>query len=249
MRINKFGPARSRIVHDNTANAPNPAGCGAIFFDAVGTVIHPEPSVGDAYGMIGSRFGSRLAVEEVRCRFARAFKKQEAIDLARGHRTDEERERTRWQEIVAEVLDDVTDQEKCFQSLYDHFARAAAWRCDAQAARVIHELTRAGYRVGLATNFDHRLRAVAAGLPELAEVASLVISSEVGWKKPAASFFSRLCEQESLSPQEVLLVGDDPVNDLAGAQAAGLRALLLDTRSRAGVSTELRIGSLDQLLV
>jgi putative hydrolase of the HAD superfamily len=225
-----------------------PPGVRAIFFDAVGTVIHPEPSAGEAYAMIGSRFGSRLPVEEVLRRFSAAFKRQEAIDLARGHRTDEERERTRWQEIVAEVLDDVAERDKCFQSLYEHFAQPAAWRCDAQAARVIRELTAEGYRVGLATNFDHRLRAVVAGLPELSEVASLVISSEVGWKKPAAAFFSRLCQRENLSPPEVLLVGDDPENDLAGAQKAGLRALLLDTHGRAAVSAELRIRCLEELL-
>jgi putative hydrolase of the HAD superfamily len=225
-----------------------PPGVCAIFFDAVGTVIHPEPSAGDAYVLIGRRFGSRLAGDEVRRRFGAAFKRQEEADLQRSLRTNEERERQRWQRIVAEVLDDVSDREGCFQALYDHFTRAASWRCDAHTAAVVRELLEAGYRVGLASNFDHRLRAVAAGLPELAGASPLVISSEVGWKKPAPAFFAAMCVQVALPPEQVLLVGDDPDNDLAGALAAGLHALLLDARGRSAVPSEQRIGSLEELI-
>jgi putative hydrolase of the HAD superfamily len=225
-----------------------PPGVRAIYFDAVGTVIHPEPSAGDAYAMIGRRFGSCLGVEEVRRRFTTAFKRQETIDLMAGHRTGEAREKQRWQHIVAEVLDDVADQAGCFQALHDHFARPSSWRCDRQAARVVRALISSGYRIGLATNFDHRLRAVANGLPELAEISSLVISSEVGWKKPAAAFFARLCEVVGFCPAEVLLVGDDPGNDLAGAKAAGLCALLLDANDRSAIPAKQRIRSLDELL-
>jgi putative hydrolase of the HAD superfamily len=221
----------------------------AVFFDAVGTVIHPEPSAGDAYVMMGRRFGSQLPADEVCQRFAAAFKRQEEADLHRGLRTDEERERQRWQQIVAHVLDDVSDRAGCFQALYDYFTRSESWRCDPHTAAVMRGLLQAGYRVGLASNFDHRLRAVAAGLPELAGVSPLVISSEVGWKKPAPGFFTAMCEQVGLPPEQVLLVGDDPDNDLAGALAGGLHALLLDTRGRWDVPPEQRIASLDELII
>jgi putative hydrolase of the HAD superfamily len=226
-----------------------PPGVRAIFFDAVGTIIHPEPSAGNAYVMIGRRFGSRLTADEVCRRFVAAFKRQEEPDLSHGLRTDEDRERQRWQHIVAEVLDDVNDRASCFKELYDHFTRPASWRCDPHATAVMHGLLEAGFRVGLASNFDHRLRAVAAGLPQLAGVSPLVISSEVGWKKPAPEFFRAMCEQVALLPEQVLLVGDDPDNDLAGALSAGLHALLLDARGRSGVPPEQRIGSLDELII
>ncbi len=225
-----------------------PPGVRAIFFDAVGTVIHPEPSAGDAYVMIGRRFGSRLADDEVRRRFALAFRRQEEDDLRRGLHTDEEREQRRWQHIVAEVLDDVQDRASCFQVLYDHFTRPTSWRCDAHTAAVVSALRDQGYLIGLASNFDHRLRTVSAGLRELVGVSTLVISSEIGWKKPAPAFFAALCEQVALAPEQVLLIGDDPDNDLAGALAAGLHALLLDPRGRWGVPPEQQIGSLDELI-
>jgi putative hydrolase of the HAD superfamily len=225
-----------------------PTGVRAIFFDAVGTVIHPEPSAGDAYAIIGRRFGSRLGAVEVRQRFGTAFKCQEEEDLRRGLRTDEKRERERWQRIVAEVLDDVTDRGGCFEALYQHFTQPASWRCDAHTATVIRTLLDQGYRVGLASNFDHRLRNVTSGLPALAGVSPLVISSEVGWKKPAPTFFSALCRNVALTPEQVLLVGDDPDNDLAGAIAAGMHALLFDPHGRYAGQAERRIVSLDQLV-
>jgi putative hydrolase of the HAD superfamily len=204
-----------------------PPGVRAVFFDAVGTLLHPEPPAGAAYAALGRRFGSRLADDEVRRRFAAAFRRQEDEDARHGHRTDEGREERRWRAIVAEVLDDVADAEGCFRALHDHFARPEAWRCDAQAAAVVAALRRRGLLVGMASNFDGRLRRVVAGLPELADVRHLVVSSEVGWKKPAPAFFAALCRQAGAAPDEVLLVGDDEENDYRGARRAGLRAVLL----------------------
>jgi len=216
-------------------------GLRAVFFDAVGTLLHPEPPAAAAYAAIGRRFGTRVPDDEAGRRFAAAFRRQEEEDAQRGYRTSEEREERRWRAIVAEVLDDVTDAEECFLALHSHFAHPAAWRCDAQAAEVLAALRRRGLVVGLASNFDGRLRRVAAGVPELADVQHLVISSEVGWKKPAAAFFAAVCRQAGAAPGEVLVVGDDEESDYRGAKRAGLRAVLLGPRARPGKGiTELR---------
>ncbi len=61
----------------------------------------------------------------------------------------------------------------------------------------------------------------------MAAVSRVVISSEVGWRKPALEFFAALCRVSALDPGEVWLVGDDVGNDYEGATAAGCRALLL----------------------
>lgn len=227
---------------------PLPARVRAIYFDAVGTVLHPQPSAGAVYAEIGQRFGTALAPGEIHRRFVAAFRAEEEVDARVGHRTDEARELQRWRNIVESVLDDVLDREGCFDALYDHFARATAWVADPAAAPVLESLRRTGYQVGLATNFDHRLRSVLAGLPALAEVQHVVISSEVGWKKPAPPFFARLGEQCGLAPEEILLVGDDWDNDYRGARAAGLHARLLDPSSRYPVPGEHRLTSLLALI-
>jgi putative hydrolase of the HAD superfamily len=205
-----------------------PPGTRAVFFDAVGTLIHPEPPAPAVYAEAARRFGSRLDLPAITTRFRTAFRRQEELDHAGGLRTDEAREVARWRAIVAEVLDDVTDLEGCFAFLFAHFARPAAWSCDPETAAVVAALAGRDYRLGIASNFDARLRQVAAGLPGLAPVEHLVISSEVGWRKPAPVFFYQMCALSKLRPREVLLVGDDPVNDYAGARGCGLHALLYD---------------------
>src|SRR5262245_54780253 len=100
----------------------------AVAFDAVGTLLFPEPSAAVVYADVGRRFGSRLDVEEIARRFRAAFHEEEQIDVADDLRTSEEREERRWRRIVKRVLDDVSDGEQCFRRLYDHFARPDAWR-------------------------------------------------------------------------------------------------------------------------
>jgi putative hydrolase of the HAD superfamily len=199
----------------------------AVFFDAVGTLIYPDPPAAAVYAAVARSLGSRLTEAEIAARFHTAFAREEAFDRANGLRTSEERERRRWRHIVAEVLPEVCDGERCFAELFAHFARSDAWRCDPDAGAVLAELERRGYVLGMASNYDGRLRAVAAELPELRPLRHLVISSEVGWRKPAPEFFAEVCRRTGLTAAEILLVGDDRANDYEGATAAGLRAVLV----------------------
>src|SRR5437660_565192 len=112
----------------------------AIFFDAVGTLIHPDPAPAVVYAEVGRRFGSRYTIEVIQTRFTSAFEQEEAADRAANWRTSEERERRRWRNIVGSVLDDVTDPEACFHELYEHFARPQAWKLDSDAPAVIEQL-------------------------------------------------------------------------------------------------------------
>lgn len=225
-----------------------PPGVRAVFFDAVGTLIHPEPSAGSAYLQFGRQFGSRLPADEIRGRFAASFARQEQLDVTRDHRTDEARELRRWREIVTEVLSDVADGEGCFRALHTYFAQPTAWRVEAGAGEVLRALSSRGFVVGIASNFDHRLRGVLSGLEELAWVDRLVISSEVGWKKPAPEFFGLVGRSIELPPSAVLFVGDDLDNDYSGARAAGQHALLFDPRSRSRLAPAERFVSLRDLL-
>jgi putative hydrolase of the HAD superfamily len=203
------------------------AGIRAVFFDAVGTLLHPDPPAAEAYTAIGRRLGSRLDIQCIRSRFSLAFHRQEEADALQGYRTDEQRELQRWQTIVAEVLDDVSDPERCFAELYTHFAQPSAWRCEPSTQQVLDALAARGFAVGIGSNFDHRLRLLVAEIPELRSVRHLVISSEVGSRKPAAKFFEAVATVAGLRPEQILYVGDDWVNDHEGARAVGLRPVLV----------------------
>ena len=221
----------------------------AVFFDAVGTLIHPDPPAPAVYAAVGRRYGSALDVETITARFRSAFCRQEEIDRLGGWRTDEDREYARWREIVAETLVDVTDAMACFRELHTHFARPDAWRVQAEAGAVLQTLTERGWSIGMASNFDARLRDVAAGLPELRPVRTMVISSEVGFRKPAALFFYEIGRKTKTDLTRIIYVGDDFANDYEGAREAELQAILFDPESKCLDTTVRRVVRLTDLLV
>lgn len=206
----------------------------AVFFDAVGTLIHPSPSAAEAYAEVGRRYGSKLDICEIQSRFLEAFRRQEQADEERLGRTSEAREIARWRTIVAEVLTDATDPAACFAELFHHFSRPGSWRVEPETAETFQQLLDRGFTLGLASNYDHRLREVAHGIPSLTGISHIVISSEVGWRKPNREFFAALCRRAFLPPEQVLLVGDDLDNDYRGAEEAGLRAVLFDPKGTGG---------------
>ena len=63
------------------------AGIRAVAFDAVGTLITPDPPVPVAYEAIGREFGSRHSADALRPRFRAAFLAEEERDRAAGWRT------------------------------------------------------------------------------------------------------------------------------------------------------------------
>ena len=204
-------------------------------------MITPDPPVAEVYHGVGNRHGSRLTTDVIRVRFHAAFRAEEEARSAGRLADRPAREVERWRRIVAAVLDDVTDSDACFHELWDHFASPANWRCLPDVGPVLTELSRRGLVIGLASNFDSRLRTVAAGLPELAPLGPVVVSAEVGWRKPAAEFFAAVVKAFGCEPSEVLLVGDDFENDYAGAAAAGLRAVLLDPMEPEGIRSITRL--------
>jgi putative hydrolase of the HAD superfamily len=209
-----------------------------IAFDAVGTIIHPFPSAAEVYFQVAKRFGSLLQQEEIGRRFSKAFRDTEQGDLIAdaGVRllTSEAREKERWAQIVAAVIDDIPDTAACFAELFAHFARPEAWRCFDEVPAVLKGLKEAGYRLAIASNFDGRLHAVCDGIPALRLLDARIISSEVGIRKPHAGFFRALVRSAGCRADEVLMVGDDVSNDIEGARSAGLAAMFLNRRGPRG---------------
>ena len=65
-------------------------------------------------------------------------------------------------------------------------------------------------------------------------------------RKPAREFFTALCQRVELQPEQVLLVGDDMVNDYEGARASRLHAILVAPQSP--IAPLVHIGRLIELL-
>jgi putative hydrolase of the HAD superfamily len=219
-----------------------------VFFDAVGTLLLPDPPAPVVYADAARRRGLTLSPEEVRTRFVAAYRREEEADATTGWVTSEDRERRRWHRIVTDALAGVPDPDDCFRELFDHFARPTAWRLAPDAAEVLPALQARGLVLGLGSNYDARLLSVLDGFGELAPLREcVVISAAVGVRKPGSAFFGEVVRAAGCAPAEVLFVGDDLENDYRGAAAAGLCAVLLDPYTKHEVAAH-RIGRLADLL-
>jgi putative hydrolase of the HAD superfamily len=208
---------------------PNWSLIRGIVLDAVGTLIKPVPSVADVYTEAARRQGVELDRDVVRARFNEHFQSDEVRGGQGLHSTDEATEIWRWRRIVAKVLPEVREPQRAFDELWDHFGRPGSWRTFPDVGPALQSIHEAGISVCIGSNFDGRLRQVILGLPELSWAArALVISSEIGFRKPHPLFFQAVCQRLELSARQILCVGDDIENDVRGAVAAGLSAMLLD---------------------
>jgi len=215
----------------------------AVLFDAVGTLIHPDPPVAEVYFGAGRKFGSKLEREDIAGRFQRAFQVEEQADrfplppttegpALQRRPTSEHRERQRWRGIVESVFSDVTgDDGQLFATLWEHFAVSSNWRAFADVPTTMMQLEQQGLTLGIASNFDRRLLSISEGLPPLAACTNVFCSSLIGYPKPSPEFFRAVEHELKLSPGEILLVGDDWENDHEGATAAGWQAIHLDRSS------------------
>src|SRR5262245_46984756 len=95
---------RPRRPHRQIGLTMFPDPIRAVVFDAVGTVLVPDPPAADVYVESARRFGVAVTPSEVRARFTNALAVEDVIDRAAGWVTSEDRERVRWQQIVTAVL-------------------------------------------------------------------------------------------------------------------------------------------------
>ena len=86
------------------------------------------------------------------------------------------------------------------------------------------------------------------GLLEL--VDDVVTSAEVGAAKPDARIFQRALALAGVAPEQAVHVGDSLANDIAGAQALGIRAVLVQRSGGppAGVESIRSLGELPRVL-
>ncbi len=90
-------------------------------------------------------------------------------------------------------------------------------------------LERRGIAMGCVTNTILLEEAVAELLAKLGlrrYLQSYVVSSNTDFRKPHPSLFLRALDELGVPPEEALFVGDRLVDDVGGAQAVGMRAVL-----------------------
>lgn len=114
-----------------------------------------------------------------------------------------------------------------------------SWAPYTHSAATLRALHANGLAIGIVSNTGWDIRTVFSAHSMIEFVSSFTLSYEAGAVKPDRQIFDAACESLQLTPQEVVMVGDDPRAD-SGAVLAGIRTLLLPVLPP---RTDNRIGS------
>lgn len=119
----------------------------------------------------------------------------------------------------------------------------------ADALQVLRAL-RPTHKLALVTNFDHP--SYVRALLEQHDLArwfdAVIISAELRIDKPDPRIFWQALELLDVAPHDALMVGDSVDADIAGAQAAGCQAVLIDRLGWHPDYDGARIATLSELL-
>ncbi len=120
------------------------------------------------------------------------------------------------------------------------------------AAEAVRGLAARGVTLGIISNTGRTpgiiLRKLLARHDLLRHFTAISYSDEVGYRKPGPEIFRRTLSLAGAAPEEAAHVGDNPLDDVTGAQGAGMRGVHYAAAGRfAAAHADLAVGDLGEL--
>jgi putative hydrolase of the HAD superfamily len=214
----------------------------AVLFDVDFTLARPGPELGpEGYVRAGERHG--LTLEPARYDAARDAA---LVDLRRHPELEHDDEI--WfrftERIVRGMGGDADSAYACAVEITRAWEHHANFELYDDVPDALAALRSAGLRIGLVSNSARDVREFARhhGL----DVDAGISSFHHGRTKPHASIFGAVLDLLGVEPPEAVMVGDTIADDIEGAVALGMRAILVD-REGAHADFEPRVETLNEL--
>lgn len=207
----------------------------AVLLDALGTLVELQPPAPRLRAALRARTGVDVGEEAAARGFAAEIGHYLANHLRGGDGAGLERLRDECAQAMRAAIVDggAAGADESLAEALDHATVRAAMLESLEFAAfgdvvpALTELRGRGLRLVVVSNWDCSLPGwlAEAGLAELLDGA--VSSAAVGAAKPDAAVFEAGLELAGCSAAEAVHVGDSVANDVEGARAAGLRAILV----------------------
>jgi putative hydrolase of the HAD superfamily len=202
----------------------------AVLFDVDFTLAKPGPDLGpEGYRSLGARFG--LELDPARYAQARAA----AVANLKRH-PELEHDEEIWVAFTEEIVRGMGGggeggrAHTCAVEMTRRWERSENFELYEDALPTLDELRRHDLKLGLVSNTGRDLEAFVRH--HALEVDAAVSSRVHGKTKPDPSIFRAALELLFVAAEEAAMVGDSEEDDVQGALAIGMRALLLDREGR-----------------
>jgi HAD superfamily hydrolase (TIGR01662 family) len=196
----------------------------AVLFDVDFTLARPGPELRpEGYVRVGERHG--LALDPDRYEAAR-----DAALVHLERHPELEHDEQIWvaftERIVLGMGGAPPAAHECAVELTSGWQRHENFELYEDAIPVLDELRTAGLKLGLVSNSARDVRAFARH--HALEIDAGISSFQHGKTKPHASIFRAVLDLLEVEPEEAAMVGDTIADDIEGALAIGMRAVLVD---------------------
>lgn len=187
----------------------------AIFLDALGTVVELEPPWEHLAAALGVEVDDGLVA---------AVRKEMDYYREHSHEGHDEATLAALRARCADILSWELNREVPVETMMD----SIRFRAFPDATQALAALRERGLKLVCVSNWDVSLAEVLerCGLDGFFD--EVVTSAATGVRKPDPAIFAAALERAGCSADEAVHVGDTLEEDVTGAGAAGIRALLLD---------------------
>jgi putative hydrolase of the HAD superfamily len=204
-----------------------------VLLDGLGTLVALRPPWPALVRGLREEYGLQLALEDAE----RAFRAEMAYYRAHHHEGRDERTLTALRARCAEVLEcelpALVGRRLSKAQLTAAMLGALRFEAYPDVPDALAGLRARGCKLVVVSNWDISLSGVLNALGISAMLDGVVTSAAVGMSKPAPAIFEAALALVAVPPKRALHVGDSFAQDVLGARAAGVAAVLL-SRSGAG---------------
>jgi HAD superfamily hydrolase (TIGR01549 family) len=197
----------------------------AVCFDVDFTLIYPGPTFqGEGYRRFCARHG--LSVDAARFEPAVRAASQ-VLDESQDHAFDAQVFIGYIRNIIEHMGGAGPGLEGCAREIYAEWAANQHFSLYDDVAPVLSDLARSGFRLGLISNTHRCLTSFQEHFDLAGLISAAISSSEHGYNKPHPSIFRTALRLLQVTPEEAVMVGDNPKQDIEGALNIGMGAVLV----------------------
>jgi putative hydrolase of the HAD superfamily len=222
----------------------------AVMFDLGGTLIDMQPTKDVVFHKVLAKRGHKVPLADVTDAVARAERKFD-MDFADLDGVHEHRFWKKYDKFVLESLafkGDVGGFVKDLSSEFEGIVpKMKSWIAYDDDWPLLDKLKARGFRLGLISNATTLAREVSDHLGLSKYFETMVISDEVGFRKPDKRIFKLAASNVNLAPNRILYVGDKLEVDVVGAKKAGMNSILIDRMNIYSDVDCIRVRSLREL--
>lgn len=205
-----------------------------VFLDLGDTLVRAHPSWGAVYRRVLAAHGVEVGAEELRDALERTF--ADNGDFAEGpFEASAEASYQRLKHFDTQVLaalHAVIPPDAFFRDLEAAFAQRAAWLVFPDVPEALTALRTSGIRLGVISNWGWSAPDLLVTLGLAHRFETLTISDRVGYLKPSTGIFRHALDAMGVPADVAMHVGDSVSADILGANAVGIRPVLIDREER-----------------